>query len=235
MTKNALVIGLLTVAALAPGACGPKKVANPDTSNNDFDSGPDAKRSGATPIPLNKVVPDEVNFDKGDMTDWKSVDLTGKGGILTVELRWENASSSVNVDVFDGYGTSLAGSPDATTPQIKKVTVPIDKAATYFIRITAPRPHDGSGYTVEAKWDGEDAAPPPPPVDTPPPPLEEKRTPHHAKGPKKPHEKKWNGEGGVQGRIVSSYKDGDKMVLHIDKGSAAGVQVGHSGKILDGA
>jgi hypothetical protein len=38
----------------------------------------------------------------------------------------------------------------------------------------------------------------------------------------------------VQGRVVSFYREGGTSVLHIDKGTAAGVKVGNTGTILDG-
>jgi hypothetical protein len=56
----------------------------------------------------------------------------------------------------------------------------------------------------------------------------------HASKPHVKKDKKWSGEGGLQGRIVSSYRQGSTLVLHLDKGSGANVKVGQAGTILEG-
>jgi hypothetical protein len=53
--------------------------------------------------------------------------------------------------------------------------------------------------------------------------------PHHPPKPQHPTE-----VSGLQGRVVSSYREGAMTVLHLDKGSAAGIQVGQTGWVLDG-
>jgi hypothetical protein len=208
-----------------------KETPKPPPPDPDANSGPDGKRSGATPIEVNKLVTDEVNFDKQDMTDWKSVELKGKAGLLTVLLHWDNDKSDMNIDAFDAMGTQAATSPGLQPgSQDKKLVVQIDKLGLYYLRVTAPKAHDGSVYSLEAKWDGEEAPPPPPPAEEKP---EEKPKPkHHEAKPKSPKEVAW--ENGVQGRVVSSYREGGSMVLHIDKGSAAGIKIGSPGTILDG-
>jgi hypothetical protein len=234
---------LLLTLALAALGCGPKKTDARPAPDQDFNSGPDAKRTGAVRIEINKLSPpDEVNYDKGDQTDWKSVELKGKPGLLTVELHWDNARSDMNLDLFDGVGTNIASSPGPQPgAQEKKLVAQIDQVGVYFIRITAVKQHDGSVYTVEAKWEGEPPpappAPPKPPVveETPPPvekPKHHEHVEHHEHHAS--HAARTDYENGVQGRIVSSYREGGTMVLHIDKGSAAGVRVGSGGSVLDG-
>jgi hypothetical protein len=234
---------LLFLAAIAILGCGPKKTDDKPKVDPDANSGPDGKRSGAAAMEVNKLVTDEVNFDKQDMTDWKMVDLKGKPGLLTVNLHWDNEKSDMNLDVFDAMGTPVATSPGPQPgAQDKKLVVQIDKLGVYYIRITAPKAHDGSVYTLEAKWDVEE---PPPPVvkEGCDPPCGkhqqceenkcvEKKSKPVSHEPRKPKEFAW--ETGVQGRIVSSYREGGNMVLHIDKGSAAGIKVGSPGTILDG-
>src|SRR5437773_4370605 len=166
MKQTALVfVGTLLVLG-----CGPKKVDKPPTFDADANSGADGKRSGAVPIEVNKISPpDEVNFDKQDMTDWKSVELRGKAALLEVELHWDNANSDMNVDIFDGFGTQIATGPGLQPGAQKKVvTVQIDQVpGTYFLRVQAPKKGDGSVYTLEAKWQGavEEPAPSPPVVE----------------------------------------------------------------------
>ena len=230
---------LMAAAALslaAVGGMGCKK-SKPDTRpkfDADARSGLDGKRSGAITIEVNKVVTDDVNFDGQDQTDWKQVELKGKPGILTVELHWDRAEADLNCDVFNSFGEQIAASPGPQAgAQQKKVIVEVSNLGVYFLRIQAAKRGDYSVYTLEAKWDGEVAPPPtPPPVETPKEPVGKK--PIVKRTSSAPKERKFDPDRGVQGRIVSSYREGGQLVLHIDKGSAAGVKVGNSGAVLDG-
>ncbi|MSP60310.1 MAG: hypothetical protein EXR72_08210 [Myxococcales bacterium] len=225
---------LLSVVLLG---CGPKKTDNRPAYDGDANSGPDGKRSGAVKMDLNKVtLPDDVNYDKQDMTDWRSIELKGKPGLLNVELHWDNDKSDMSVDAYDAVGTQMASSPGpqpgATS---KKIVAQIDALGTYYLRVTAPKAHDGSVYTLEAKWEVDEA---PAAVEAPPPVEKPKKEPRREpKGPSTPRvraPKEFAPENGVQGRIVSSYREGTSMVLHIDKGTAAGVKEGQVGAVLDG-
>jgi hypothetical protein len=238
MTTRLPLFAAAAFALLAATGC-PKKGDQKPSFDPDANSGPDGKRPGAVPIEFNKVSPpDEVNYDKQDMTDWKMVELTGRPGTLAVTIRWESDKSDMNLDVFDAIGNQIANSPGPQPGTIdKKVAVPIEKMGSYYIRVQAPKTKDGSVYTLDVKWDGyvEEAPPPPPP------PVEEpKKEPKKPKEPRVEKPKKAAGsmeriaETGLQGRIVSSYKDGGGMTLYIDKGSAAGVKAGQIGTILDG-
>lgn len=225
---------LLFAVPLLVTGCGPKKVDKAPAFDADANSGSDGKRSGAVPIEVNKISPpDEVNFDKQDATDWKSVELRGKAALLEVELHWDSPTSDMNCDIFDGFGTQIATGPGLQPgAQKKTVTAQIDTVpGVYYVRVQAPKKGDGSVYTLEAKWAGavEEKAPEPV-VEKAPPPVKPKEKKEHVKrGPKE-----FSLDNGVQGRIVSSYREGGSMVLHIDKGSAAGVQVGQTGTVLDG-
>ena len=146
-----------------------------------------------------------------------------------MELHWDNAASDVTVDVFDDFGQQIASSPPASGEPMKKLQVNIEQPATYFIRIQAAKRHSATDYTLMTKWAADEA--PAPVVEKEEPPAHKKV--HHAGTVKK----KGGGgspESGVQGRIVSSYREGGSLVLHLDKGSAAGVQVGQNGWILEG-
>ena len=233
MKMRTLVVPLVVCGALV-GGCKPKPPETPKIIDADFDSGPDSKRSGALPMPINTPVTDNVNFDKGDQTDWKVLELKGKPGILAVEAHWDNAASDLNVDVFDSLGTQIASSPQGSGNPEKKLVVQIEQLGVYYLRVQAPRPHDNTDYTLVAKWDA-------PVVEEAPAAAPPKKEEHHkeARTPsahREPRKKGGGGrpEDGVQGRIVSTYHEGGNTVLYLDKGAAAGVAEGQNGWILDG-
>jgi hypothetical protein len=161
MRRVTLASALLALGTIALAGC-PKK---PDTklnfSENDTDSGDDGTRAGAHPIPVNRPAsPDEVNYDHGDTTDWKVVQLRGKSGVFTVELRWDEDKADLYVDIFDEQGNQLTTSPGKSPGKTKKlVSAQVTQPGGYFIRVQAPGPHNGSIYTVMAKWDGPTVEP----------------------------------------------------------------------------
>ncbi len=235
--QRLLLIGLI---ALGTVGCGPKAGSKTPKDNIDADarSGPDAKRSSAQPLDVNKPKTDEINYANQDRTDWYQVELKGKAGVLTTLINWDNADSDVNIDVFDAFGAQIAASPvRGKGEKQKKLFTPIDKPGTYFVRVTAPGHGDGSVYTVEAQWE----EPPPQVVSTPPQPVEEpvedkptrRRPSHEPREPKEPKEKP-PGET-VQARVVSAFREGNALTMNIDKGSAAGIHVGDTGIVLQGA
>jgi hypothetical protein len=226
----------LLVALLAAVGCGPKAPAKQPKDNFDADakSGPDQKRSGAQILDVNKPHTDEINYQGQDKTDWYRVELHGRPNVLTTKINWDNDASDVRIDVYDEFGQEIAASPvrDKGTKQ-KKLLTQIDKPGIYFIRVTAPNKVDGTVYTMEAEWEEPPAVvvappPPPPPAEV----VEEKpRAKHHE--PREPREKP-TGET-VQARVVNAYREGNTLMLNIDKGSAAGIRAGNSGVILQGA
>src|SRR6478735_5443640 len=135
--RRLLLTGLL---ALATVGCGPKAGSKtPNTIDADLRSGPDAKRSSAQMLDVNKPKTDEVNFGNQDRTDWFQVELKGKAGVLTTLINWDNADSDVNIDVFDAFGAQIAASPGrGKGEKQKKLFTQIDKPGTYFVRVTAP-------------------------------------------------------------------------------------------------
>jgi len=232
MRTLAHVAAALFLLACLPG-CPKKGPDNAKKLDADTNSGPDAKRAGATPIEVNKPYTDTVDFDKGDKTDWKSVDLKGRPGPLDVDIHWDNALTDLTIDVFDGIGVQIASSPPNSGESVKHLSVPIQELGTYYIRVQAPKAGATSDYTVEAKWTVE-APPPPPPVEEP---AVDKAPKHKDKTPKPPKPAKVRGgspEGGLQGRIVGAHAEGGGTVLYLDKGAAAGVKEGQNGWILDG-
>jgi hypothetical protein len=232
--RRILCIASLVVAAVG---CGPKSGSKTPKDNYDADarSGPDAKRSSAQQLPVNRPHTDEVSYQNQDKTDWYQVELKGNPGVLTTLINWDNANSDVNIDVFDAFGAQIAASPvRGKGEKQKKLYTQIDKPGTYFVRVTAPGKPDGTVYTMEAQW----TEPPPvavaPPQPIPPPePMEEKPRPRHE--PRPPREKPERPAGEtIQARIVGSYREGERLMLYIDKGSAAGIKAGDNGTVLQG-
>jgi len=222
---------------IAAGACEPKKskTANDEKFDADAKSGPDGKRSGARVLKPNTPVTDEVNFANQDKSDWYVVTLKGRPGVLNTLIHWDAETSDVMIDVFDEFGKQISASPVRNKgAKEKKLLTQIDKLGMYYVRVTAPSRGDGSVYTMEAKWDVPVEAPPPQPVAENPvePPPEPKAHHHEPRAPREPREKP-TGET-VQGRVVSAYREGGGLTLHIDKGSAAGVRNGQTGNVLMG-
>jgi hypothetical protein len=220
---------LASVALSLIAGCHSKTPGEPPF-DSDAKSGPDGKRAGARVIRPNTPVSDEVSYQLQDRTDWYAVRLDGHTGLLTTELSWNVETSDLMVDVFDEWGVQLSASPPRSAGvRSKRLLAQIDKPGTYFLRVTAPGKTDGSPYTLIAKWD----MPPEPVAQTepePPAPVEKKKR----REPRvvEPHERSSDS---VQGRVVSAYRDGDSLTLHIDKGSAAGVKPGMKGTVLLGA
>ena len=231
---------LSLIAVVLIAACGPKSGGKTPKDNYDADarSGPDQKRSTAQKLDINKPHTDEVSFQNQDKTDWYEVDLKGQTGVLTTLINWDNSNSDVNIDVFDAFGAQIAASPvRGKGEKNKKLFTQIDKAGTYYIRVTAPTKVDGTVYTMEAQWQEPSAVavttPPPPPRDEPPPREETPKQPRHTHEPREPREKP-AGET-IQARVVSAYREGAALMLYIDKGSAAGIRPGDAGVVLSGA
>src|SRR5690348_4237461 len=125
-------------ASLAVGCAAPPKPqpAAPKPFDPESASGADMHRSGATLIVANQPATDEVSFPRGDRTDWKSVDLTGRPGTLRVKLTWDNAASTLDLEAFDPVGTSLAKA-EATDGPTRALSVQVPGPGTNYIRVQA--------------------------------------------------------------------------------------------------
>jgi hypothetical protein len=198
-------------------------------------SGPDGKRSGAQILKVNRPKTDEVSFRQQDRTDWYVVTLRGQPNVLSTDIHWDNAKSDLMVDVFDEFGKQISASPTRAPGMTQKsLLTQIDHPGVFYIRISAPKPEDGTVYTMEAKWDAQEEVadvPPPQPTTPPPPPTPR---PHVKREPKEEPKEKPALET-IQGHIVNAYREGGQLTIHIDKGSSAGVKVGMNGSILSGA
>ena len=241
--RSAFVLCALVLVSAA--ACGPKPAAKTAADEKGFDpdakSGPDAKRSNARDLPLNTARTDEVSYLGQDKTDWYTVNLAGKPGVMKTVLHWDNDSSDVMIDVYDEVGRNISNSPvrDGKAKE-KQLLTQIDKPGVYYVRVTAPTKTDGTVYTIEVKWDA-----PPPVVAQPQPPalaVTPKPEPEETPKPKHHHEHEGHepkaaapsGES-IQGRILQAFIENGSLTLYLDKGSAQGVHTGQSGTVLAGA
>jgi hypothetical protein len=191
----------------------------------DTNSGLDARRGGARLIYINRAETDSVSWPRLLRTKWKRIDINVPGvqNILDCELRIDNTGADVNIDVFNSLGTQIGFSPGPAPNKLKKLGVQLDEFGTYFIRLQAAQPRDESDLSVLCEWEEQAAPPEPAPVKVKKGPL-----------PPKPPVTAGHGEKGTEGRIMQSFREGDKTILHLDKGSDAGVRQDTEGIVLAG-
>lgn len=217
---------------IAVGAGCPKNVnTNKPGPDPDTNSGPDAKRGGAKLMYINRAETDSVSWPRLLRTKWKRIDINNPGvqNIMECELRIDNTGADVNMDVFNSLGTQIGFSPGATPNKLKKLGVQIDELGTYFIRLQAAQPRDQSDLSVICNWEEQPATPEP---KEKPEKVRKPRTPKaEAKAEETIEEK---AEKGTEGRIIQSYREGDKTILNLDKGASAGVKQGTEGTVLAG-
>ena len=178
--RTARILHFLVPAVLTLGALGcQKKDDGKPSANGDANSGADANRTGATLILVNKDYSDRVDIPAGDQTDWKMVELKGKAEALTVDIRWENSQADIAIDAFDPSGAQIASSPQNAGVPAKKLIVSIDNTpGTYYLRVQALTPKEGSEYTLNAHWEGSEGAKEPQVTDEPKPKPRPQHTEH---------------------------------------------------------
>lgn len=119
-------------------------------SHPEENSGGDAYRNEAQPMPLDEWVTGELDRDNGDTTDWKQVAVDG--GKLTMELKADKKGASIKIEVYDKYGISIG--VGAAGSKEDSLAVPVNaKGGKLFVRIE----HRGgpkTAYSVRATADG---------------------------------------------------------------------------------
>lgn len=133
-------LALATLAAFA--GCG---------SHPEENSGGDAYRNEAQPMPLDEWVTGELDLDSGDTTDWKALALEDSGK-LTIELKADKKGAKILVGVYDKHGMSIGvGSSKAGE---EGVAVPVKASSgKLFVKIEH-RGGSKSAYSVRATMDG---------------------------------------------------------------------------------
>lgn len=224
---------LLSACLFVGGNMGCFKTVTPSKPGPDPDanSGPDAKRGGAKPMLVNRAETDSASWPKLSRTKWKLIEIQNPGtkNTLDCELHIDRTSADINIDLFNSLGTQVGFSPGPAPNQMKKLAVQIEELGTYFVRIQAAQPKDESDFSVFCAWDEQALTPDEPPRDI-------TKPSHPSKRPLPSREQTFEEktEKGTEGRITQSYREGDKTMFNLDKGTAAGVRVGTQGTILVG-
>lgn len=224
---------IATTLLIGVNAGCPKTVVNKPGLDPDTNSGPDAKRGGAKLMTVNRPETDSVSWPRLLRTKWKRLDIAKPGvqNILDCELRIDNTGADVNMDVFNSLGTQIGFSPGPTPNKLKKLAVQIEDLGTYFVRIQAAQPRDQSDFSVLCTWEEQAEQPA---AEQPTKKPSKSRTPKAEPAQQKEETLEEKAEKGTEGRIIQSYREGDKTILNMDKGAAAGVKVGTEGTVLAG-
>ncbi len=124
----------------------------------------DAKRAGAKPIAAIGVDTDKVDFEGGDITDYKLLSVPTRG-ILSVRVHWDNPRIQGRVTLKDKFGVILETkerNSGTNTDAFDRPVLP----GVYFIELTADE--GSSVYSVETNFasatgaeDGSDDEPVP--------------------------------------------------------------------------
>lgn len=199
--------------------------SGPDPDTN---SGPDARRAGARAMSVNRAETDSVSWPRLLRTKWKRIDVNVPGvqNVFECELRIDNTGADVNIDIFNSLGTQIGFSPGPTANKMKKLGVRLDELGTYFIRLQAAQPRDQSDLSILCVWEEQALPTEPAPAKVKKGPAPVKSTATAVAGGRS--------DKGTEGRIMQSFREGDKTILHLDKGSDAGVREDLEGTVLAG-
>jgi len=128
------------VALLLSGCC-------ESMYHGDPHSGLDGKRMGARHAILGRIYHDRVSYPDQGRTDWRYVDVYGRGK-LAVELTRDNEEVRLALDVFDRVGVSVARTMTTNAnPLYWQTTLP--EAGRYYIRVkTAGGHRDATTYDI---------------------------------------------------------------------------------------
>lgn len=214
----------------------------------------DNARSAAKESKVNEPITDNIDPAKKDPVDWKVFEVSGRPGIATAQLNWDDPEADLAVDVYNAYGEQLAASPPRGPSTAKKVLVQIPGPDKYYLRIQSIK--GASDYTCSLRWangsgNSNVAITAPPPQQVPPPGPNGGQVPNPVgPGPAGPPAGPGVPPVGApvvaalpdpadpnhpRCKIVQSFRGEDgKLILYIDKGSSVGIKSGMTGSILDG-
>lgn len=230
--NRALWVSCLVLVGCPGGGVAPRE--KPPAVDADANGGPEAQRSGARPLPLGRALTDSVSWPKLMRTKWKAVevDRIGRVSILDCQLAVDRPEVDLDIDLFDTIGKQIGFSPAGPAPGgSKRLAVPVSQAGTYFVRVRAARPQDESDFSLRCEFEANAARTPPQQPETPTEAADGGAAPDLAPATA-PGE--LAADAGVEGRVLGAYREGEFLVLQLNKGSAAGVRVGMKGKLLEG-
>ncbi len=87
----------------------------------EFRSGPDQGRSGAKSVAIGATAVDNVDYVKGDRTDWKVFEIPAEG-VVTITARFDNSDALAQMVVTDETGQVLSVYEDKKRHLLKNVT-----------------------------------------------------------------------------------------------------------------
>lgn len=140
-------IGTLLACAVLVGLLLPGCNLSTDPNRS---SGPDGERFSAPAAKLNAIYLDSVDYDAGDMTDWRYM-LIGQQGILTVTCHFDEISAKTVVHVRDAVGNILATQYHNGQPR-QVLTAKVNEGK-YYLEVAATEAGNKSPYTCEPKFD----------------------------------------------------------------------------------
>ena len=129
---------VLGVIALVFSAC----IKQPEEESGDDEIRPKAKA-----LKMEKWVPGEVSWKKGDRTDWVVAEVK-KDGWLKLEINFNRSDTSVIATLTDEFGRKLK-QVNANKGKYFKWHFKAVKGK-YFIQIQAENESDATEYTVRA-------------------------------------------------------------------------------------
>jgi len=101
------------------------------------------------PAQFGKVLSGSVSSPGKDRTDYRYVNLSGKG-TLTVLLHWANGRAKLQLSVFDPMGRKILEGLGWGSGL--KAVVAVEEPGRYPVRVRATGPKDASDYTLKVEF-----------------------------------------------------------------------------------
>ncbi|MCA9524104.1 MAG: hypothetical protein KC609_24220, partial [Myxococcales bacterium] len=115
----------------------------------DGESGGDEIRPKATELKLEKWVPGEVSWKKGDRTDWFVVNVKADG-LLKIEINVDRTDKSIDVVLTDTYGRRIKKVNSKRDGKFHRFPLQAEKGQKYYVMIRCATTKDSSEYSIRA-------------------------------------------------------------------------------------
>lgn len=138
-------LGLVAVVltALVLGACNANMQRDPNEN-----SGEDGERGKAQLLPLNEPVNDRVDYNGGDMTDWKLLQIPAPGEI-TVTLGCDYTGAGCTANLRADVGTVIDSIESQGQPRVSS-SFSLARG-NYYLEIFVPA--SATDYTVQVDYE----------------------------------------------------------------------------------
>ena len=137
---SAILIAVLGMVFLA---CNPNIERDPNEN-----SGSDGERGKAQLLPFAEPVNDRVDYNEGDMTDWKYVQVPAPGHV-TVTLGCDYTGAHCAANLRNEVGQLMEAIESAGAPRVTS-TVPVTRG-NYYLEIYVPA--SSTDYTVQVDYE----------------------------------------------------------------------------------